>query len=124
MSCDGILDVAELNAEAFGFDNKFLDFVPEEIGFFGLGGGWALSNNRRRAGTDFENASIDKAGDDLVRCGGIDFEFAAEDTDRRKVVAGTQPTGDDGSCGGVDNLFVKGRAGSEVDVEGYQCRVP
>ena len=106
------MDVVEVNVETFGFDNKLLDFV------FSFGGSGTPGDSRSRTGTDFEKASIDKAGDNLVCCVRIDFEFPAEDADRRKIVAGTESTGDDGFCGGVDNLLVKGRAGSEVDVEG------
>ena len=43
-----------LNAETFGFDNNFLHFVPEEIGFFSIGKGGALGYNRGRTGMDFE----------------------------------------------------------------------
>jgi len=118
VSGGGVLDVVEVNVETFGFDNKLLDFVLEEIGFFSFRGSGTPGDSRSRTGTDFEKASIDKAGDDLVCCVRIDFEFPAEDADRRKIVAGTEPTGDDGFCGGVDNLLVKGRAGSEVDAEG------
>ena len=114
---DGILDVVELDAKTFGFDNKLLDLVLQEIRFLGFAGGGTLSDNRSRTGTDFKKAGVDKARDDLVRCVGIDFELTAEDADRRKIVAGTQPTGDDGFCCGVDNLLVKRRTGSEVDVE-------
>ncbi len=47
----------------------------------------------------------------------IDFEFAAEDTDRRKIVARTESARDDGLGGSVDDLLVQRRARSEVDVE-------
>lgn len=117
VSGDCILDVAMVNAETFRFDYKLLDFVPEEIGFFGFGGGRALGDNGSGTGTDFEKAGVHKAGDDLVRCVGIDFEFAAEDADRRKIVAGTESAGDDGFRGSVDDSLVKRRARSEVDVE-------
>jgi hypothetical protein len=120
----GILEVAELDAETFGFDNKLLEFVLEEIGFFGSAGGGTLGNYGSRTGTDFKKAGIDKASDDLVCRVGIDFELAAEDADRRKIVAGTEPTGDDGFCGGVDNLLVKRRAGDEVDVKRDHRCVP
>ena len=119
-----IAGVAELDAETFGFDNKLLDFVLQEIRFLGFAGGGKLSDNRSRTEADFKTAGVDKAGHDLVRCVGIDFEFTAEDADRRKIVAGTKPTGDDGFCGGVDNLLVKRRTGSEVDVERDHRCVP
>jgi len=115
---DCVPDVVVVNAESLGFNNNLLDFVLEETGFFGFGGGGALGDNRGGTGTDFEKAGIDKAGNDLMCCVRVDFEVAAEDADRRKIVARTEPTGDDGFCGGIDNLLVKGRAGSEVDVEG------
>lgn len=51
---------------------------------------------------------------------GINFEFAAECPYGRKIVAGTKLARDDRSCRGVDNLLVKGRAGSELDVERNQ----
>ena len=47
----------------------------------------------------------------------IDFEFAAEDTDRRKIVARTESARDDGFGGSVDDLLVQRRARSEIDVE-------
>jgi hypothetical protein len=43
-----------LNAETRGFDNNFLDFVLEEIGFLGFGTGGMPGYNRSRTGTDFE----------------------------------------------------------------------
>jgi len=114
---DCLLDVVAVNAETFSFDNKLLDFVPEEIGFFGFGGGGVLRDNGSRAGTDLEKAGVDKARYHLVRCVGIDFEFATEDSDRRKIVTGTKLAGDDGLCGRVDNLLVTRRPGSEIDVK-------
>ena len=127
MPGDCVLDVVVVNTQTLGFDNKLLDFVLEETGFFGFGGGGALGDNRSGTGTDFQKAGVDKARDDLVRRVGIDFEFSAQDADRGEIVAGAEPAGDDGSCGGVDNLLVKRRAGSEIDMKrdhGGSRRVP
>jgi len=117
MSGDGILDVAVVNTETFSFDNELLDLVLEEIGFFGSGGSREGGDNGSRTCTDFEKTGIDEASDDLVSRVGIDFQFAAEGADGRKIVTGTQLTRDDGLCGCVDDLLVKRGAGSEVNVE-------
>ena len=114
---DGIMKAADVDAQALRFDNKLLDFVLEEVSFFGFGRGREFGDDRSRTGTDFKKSGGDKAGDYFV-CGvGVDFEFAAEGANRRKVVARTELTGDDSLCGGVDNLLVQGRAGNEVYVE-------
>ena len=76
-----------------------------------------LGDNGSRTGADLEKAGVDKARYHLVRCVGIDFEFATEGADRRKIVTGTKLASDDGFCGRVDNLLVKRRAGSEIDVK-------
>jgi hypothetical protein len=117
---DGVLYVVQVNAKTFSFDNKLLEFVPEKVGSLGFGGGGALGDNSRGTRTDFEKSRLNEGGDHFVRCVGIDFEFATEGADRGKIVAGAKLAGDDGSRGGVHNLFVKGRAGSEADVEGDQ----
>jgi hypothetical protein len=118
VSSDGVLDVVEVDAKTFSFDHKLLEFVLKEISFFGFGRSWELGDNSRRTRTDLEKARVDKTGDDFVRRVGIDLEFAAEDTDRRKIVAWTELARDDGLCRGVHDLLVERRAGSEVDVEG------
>ena len=47
----------------------------------------------------------------------IDFELAAEDANRRKIVTRTELARNDGSGGSVDDLLVQRRPRSKVDVE-------
>ena len=117
MSGDGPMDIVKFNAETFRFDNKLFDFVLEEVGFLVFCRGRAIGNNRSGALTDFQQARIDEAGYDLVRGVRIDFEFAAEDADRRKIVTRTESATHDGFGGSVDDLLVQRRARSELDVE-------
>jgi hypothetical protein len=114
---DGVKNVIQVDAETFGFHNELLEFVLEEIGFFGFSRGGALGDKRSGTRMDLEKSGVDEARDDLVSGVGIDFEFATEDADRRKIVAGTELAGDDGFRGSVDDLLVKRRARSKVDVE-------
>lgn len=112
MLSDGILKAVDVDAQALRLDNKLLDFVLKELGFFGFGRGREFGDDRSGTGTDFEKSGGDKAGDDFV-CGvGVDFEFAAEGANRGKIVARTELTGDDSLSGGVDNLLVERRAGN------------
>jgi hypothetical protein len=115
---DGFLHVGEVDTETLGFDDEFFEFVVEEIGFFGFGGGGALGDNGSGAWTNFEEAGVDETGDDFVGRVGIDFELFAEDADGGKFVTGEELAGDDGFGGGVDNLLVDGGAGFEVHMEG------
>ena len=53
----------------------------------------------------------------------IDFELAAEDANRRKIVTRTELARNDGLGGNVDDLLVQRRARSKVDVEGDHLSV-
>src|SRR5690349_8175042 len=114
---DGDLYVLEVNPQTFRFHNKLLDFVLEEIAFFGFGRGGNPGHNRSGTYADFKQPGVNQRSKYLVRCVRIDFEFATQGPHRREVIPGPQSAGDDGSCGGVDNLFVKGSAGDELDVK-------
>ena len=117
MFCDGVLHILKIDAEALAFDDEFLELLPEKIGFFGFGGGRALGDKGSGAGTNFEKAGVNEAGDDFMGGVGIDFELSAESADGGKFVAGTELAGDDGFRGSVDDLLVDGSAGFEVHVE-------
>ena len=113
----GRLHVAQVDAEAFGLDDEFLEVLLEEFGFFGLGGGRRRGDDGHGAQADFEKAGVREAGDDFVGGVGIDFEVLAEGADGRKFVAGAELARDDGLGGGVDDLLIDGAAWFEVDVE-------
>ena len=68
MSGDSSLDIVKFNVETLRFDNKLFDFVLEEVGFLVFCRGRAIGNNRSGTLTDFQQAHIDQAGYDLVRC--------------------------------------------------------
>ena len=111
------LQVAQFDAEAFGFDYQPFEVVLEEFGFFGLGGRRKRSDHRDGARANFEEAGFGEASDDFVGCVGIDFEVLAEGADGGKFVAGAELAGDDSLGCGVDDLLVDGAARFEVDVE-------
>src|SRR5262249_60221517 len=107
------MEAADVDAQAVRFDNKLVGFGLEEVSFFGFGRGREFGDDRSRTGTDFKKSGGDKAGDYFV-CGvGVDFEFAAEGANRRKVVARTELTGDDSLCGGGGKLLAEGGGRSE-----------
>ena len=114
---DGFLHVLKIDAEAFTFDDQFLELLFEEICSFGFGRGRALGDNGHRTGANFEETGVGKTGDYFVRGVGIDLELFAEGTDGREFVTGTELARDDGFGGSVDNLLVDGSAGLELHVK-------
>lgn len=123
MPGDGFLNVLQVDTETLGFNNKLFEFVTEQIGFFRARGGGTNGDNWSGATANFEESGVDETGNDFVSRVGIDFEFAAESADRRKLVARAELAGDDGLSSSVDNLLVERGAGSEVHVKGQHLAV-
>jgi hypothetical protein len=122
VSGEGVGDVVEAHAEAFGFDDELFEFTVEEQGTLGRGGLARKGDDGAGAGENFEEAFVEELRDDFVGGVGIDFEFGAEGTDGGEWVAGAELSGDQGAFRGVDDLLVEGGAGSEVDAKGDHFR--
>jgi hypothetical protein len=81
----------------------------------------------RYDGTDsrmnLEDALGDQLDDYLMGGVWIDFQGFAEFANGRKRITGVHLSGDDRFFGGIDDLFVSGEAGLEIDAERDHLRI-
>ncbi len=121
---DGLGDVFQIQAEFLRLDNQLLEFRSQQMPAFGGRGRGGSGHHRADTRQDLQHPLGHQLRNYFVRRIGVNLEFLAQCTDRRKGVAGPHLTRDHRLLGGIDYLFINRNTGLKCEAErNHKCTI-